>query len=92
MHALSCKIRGLVITRHNEIRDKLLYLSQRAFTSASVRAKPLIYQGRNRSKKEIYQGSDKDKETPGCVIVRGLWDHHVNAIIDVKLGDTDADS
>ena len=25
------------------------------------------------------------------MIVQGLWDHKVEAIIDVKLGDTDAD-
>ena len=31
-HALSLFTGGLVIARHNEIRDKLLYLSRRAFT------------------------------------------------------------
>ena len=45
-HALSCIIGGLVIARHNKIRDELLYLSRRDFTSASVRAEPLIHQGR----------------------------------------------
>ena len=25
-------------------------------------------------------------------MIRGLWDHQVDAIIDVKLGDTDADA
>ena len=38
------------------------------------------------------QGSDKDKETRGDVMVRGLWDRQVDTIIDVKLGDADADS
>ena len=32
MHTLSCSIRGLVIVRHKEIRDKILYQSQRIFT------------------------------------------------------------
>ena len=45
IHALSCSTGVLVIARHNEIRDKLLYLSRRAFTSASVRSEPLIHQG-----------------------------------------------
>ena len=27
----------------------------------------------------------------GDVMIQGLWDHQVNVIIDVKLGDADAD-
>ena len=68
-HAISCSIGGLVIARHNKIRDKLLYLSRRAFTSAYVRAKPLIHQGHTRSEQEIFQGSDKEKETQKDVMV-----------------------
>ena len=59
-HTLSCSIDGLVIMCHNKIHDKILYLSQRAFTSESVRAEPLIHQGRIRSEQEIHQGSDKE--------------------------------
>ena len=51
-----------------------------------------MHQGRTRSKQEIREGSDKDKETWGDVMVRGLWDRQVDAIIDVKIGDADADS
>ena len=92
MHALSCIIGGLVIAHHNKIRDKILYLSCWAFTSASLRAEPLIHQGRTRSELYIRQGSDNHKETRGGVMIRGLWNCHVDAIIDVKLGDTDADT
>ena len=69
MNAHSCCIGGLVIARHNKIRDELLYLSRRAFTSAYVHAKHLIHQVRTRSDQEIRQGSDKDKETQGGVVV-----------------------
>ena len=31
MNTLRCSIDGLVITHHNEICDKIIYLSQRAF-------------------------------------------------------------
>ena len=72
MHALSCSIGGLVIAHHKEIRDKLLYLSGRAFNSASVRAEPLIHQGHTRSEQEIHQGSNKEKETQVDVVVQGL--------------------
>ena len=91
-HALSCIIGGLVIAGHNKICDELLYLSQCAFTSASVRAEPLIHQGHTISEIEIRQGSDKHKDMRGDVIIRGLWDHQVDVIIDVKLGDADADT
>ena len=65
-HTLSCSIGGLIIACHNKIRDKLLYLSRRAFTSAYVRNKPLIRQGHTRSDQEIRQGSDKHKDTHGA--------------------------
>ena len=58
-------VASIVIAHHNEIRDKILYLSQCTFTSAYVRAEPLIHQGRTISEQEIRQGSDKDKETWG---------------------------
>ena len=71
-HVLSCSIGCLVIARHNEIRDKLLYLFQRSFTSEYVCAEPLIHQGRTRYDLEIRQGSDKHKDTEGDVMIRGL--------------------
>ena len=89
-HALSCSIYILVIARHNKICDKILYLTWRAFLSASVHDKTLIHQSRTRSEQDICQGSDKDKETQGDVIIRVLWDRHVDAFIDIKLGDSDA--
>ena len=91
-HALSCSIGGLVIACHKKICDELIYLSQRAFTSASVCAEPLIHQGRTRSEQEICQGSNKDKETWWDVMVQCLWYPQVDSVIDVKLGDADADS
>ena len=91
-HTLSCIIGGLVIACHKKIREELLYLYRRTFTSAYVRAEPLIHQGCTRSEQEIRQGSDKDKYTWGDLMIRGLWDRQVGAIIDIKLGDTDADT
>ena len=92
IHVLSCSIGGLVIARHKKIRDEILYLSRRAFTSAYVHDEPLIHQGHTRSEQEICQGSDKDKETRGDLMILGLWDHQVDAIIDVNIGESDADT
>ena len=91
-HAPSCSIGGLVIARHNEIFDELLYLYPHAFTSAYVCAETLMHQGHTRSKQYILQGSDKQKNTRGDVMTRGLWDRQVDAIIGVKIGEADADT
>ena len=91
-HTISCSIDGLFIACHNKIRGKLLYLSRHFFNSAYARSKLLIHQGHTRSEQEMCQGSDKDKETRWDVIVQFLWDIQVNTIIDVKLGDADADT
>ena len=90
--ALSCSTGGLVIACHKKIRDELLYLSQQVFTPVSVRAKHLTHKGCTRSELEICQLSDKDKNTWSEVVIRGLWDGQAEAIIEVKLGDTDIDS
>ena len=80
------------MAHHKKVCDKLIYLVLRAFTSASVCAEPLIHKSRTRSERERCQGSDKFKETRGDVIIQGLWDRNSDAIIYVKLGDSDADS
>ena len=87
---LICSKGVLVIPSHNKVSGKLFFLSRRAFTPSPVFVKPLIHQGRKRSDKEIRQGSDKDKEMRGYMMIRGLWDRQAEYIIDVKLGDTDA--
>ena len=68
-YTLICSIGGLVVARHNKIYDELLYLSEHDFNSASVRAEPPIHQGHTKSKQDIRQGSDKDKETREGVMV-----------------------
>ena len=89
---LICSTGSLVVARHNKISDENLYLVRRAFTPASVCVGPLIHQGRTRSEKDTRQGSGKEKETREDVMIRGLWDRQTEAIIDVKIGDTDLDS
>ena len=72
--------------------DKLLYLAQRAFISLSVRAEPLIHQGRIKSEREICQVGDKYKEMRGDITILGLLYLQAEATIDVKLVNTDTDS
>jgi hypothetical protein len=42
-HALGCKKGGLMIFRHNKVRDERANLASRAFTPSAVRDKPLIH-------------------------------------------------
>ena len=91
-HTLSCSIGGLIIACQKKICDKLLDPYRHDFNSESVYAEPLIHQGRTRSEQDICQGSDKNKDTRGGMMIRGLWDCQVDAIIDVKLGDAEADT
>ncbi len=45
-HGLACKHGGLVISRHNEIRDELSDLASKAFTPSAVRDEPKIHLSR----------------------------------------------
>ena len=74
------------------MRGELLYLACQAFTSESVRAKSLIHQDRIILERDIFHGSDKDKETRGYMMIQVLRDRPDEAIIYIKLGNADADS
>jgi hypothetical protein len=55
-HALACKKGGLVIFRHNEIRDELVNLAGKALTPSAVRDEPLIKPSRvKESEKRMLQ-------------------------------------
>ena len=61
-HALECKKGGLVILRHNEIRDELNDLASKAFSPSAVRDEPKIQNCRNsevKSDEDIKENSVK---------------------------------
>ena len=70
---------------------ELLYLAKLPFLSASVHNKTLIHQFRSISDGGILQGSDK-LDTRGEVIIWGLYGRHTDDIINIKLGNDDADT
>jgi hypothetical protein len=81
-HALECKKGGLVISRHNEIRDKLSNLASKALSPPAVRDEPKIHTCRNpeeKSDKENQANSVKSlfrnnlNEDRGDILIRGLW-------------------
>ena len=86
-HAHSCKNGGNIIARHDEIVAELVSLSTMAFKPNAVRAEPQIHTGSSTAKSD----SDSTVETSdrGDVLVRGLWSTGQDAILDIRVTDTD---
>ena len=90
-HVLSFSHWGLVISCRNEVCYELLYLARQAFPSNCVWGEPFIRQVHSRSDEEVRQGRG-GFDTRGDVLVRGLWESQTYSIINVRFGDTDADT
>jgi hypothetical protein len=96
-HALACKKGGLVIFRHNEIRDELIHLASKAFTPSAVRDEPLI-RGRSTENVNLCSPSETSDKQPtkqddrGDILLRGFWARGTECIVDVRVTDTDANS
>ena len=90
-HELICPNGGLVITRHNEIRDKIKHLANQALSPYCIRGKTLIHLGRSISEDEVRHGWSIP-ETQGDVSNRGLYEIQTETIIAIRFGDADADS
>ena len=75
-HALDCWKGGLVVRRHNEICDALACLAYK-----DVIGEPVVRDG--------------DADGPGLIAdlgVRGMWQPQGEALFDVRVVDTDAQS
>jgi hypothetical protein len=98
-HALQCKKGGLVIMRHNEIKDELCDLLSKALVPSAVRDEPRIHPCRPVEKtpapkepdpvRRINPQVDDDR---GDILVRGFWARGTDCIIDVCVMNTDAKS
>ena len=103
-HALVYKDGGLVVERHDEIKDELAELATLATSSIRVRDEPFIKIGRDTegtglpthanidsSKPNPPTGKEKDT-LRGDVLIHGLYDRSTSCIIDVRFTDTDQPS
>lgn len=52
IHAVTCMKGGLIITRHDEIRDELCNIGSKAFTPSAIRNKPNIHLGHKTEEEE----------------------------------------
>jgi hypothetical protein len=101
-HALKCKTGGLVISRHNEIRDELSDLAAKALSPSSVSDEPKIHNGRTLEGKiagDVKENpikrlfcNSKGMEDRGDILIRGLWARGTDCIIDVRITDVNVKS
>ena len=75
-HAMNSPDGGLVITRHNEIRDEIIHLAKQSFYPKCLCREPLIHLGRIISEEEVRHGGSIP-ETRGDVSIWGLWESQI---------------
>ena len=80
-HALSCRKGGLVIQRHNEVRDALGDLASLVWNK--VRREPVVREA------NYVTGSNALVADLG---IRGVWLPQAEALFDIRVVDTDAQS
>jgi hypothetical protein len=93
-HGLGCHTGGLMIGRHDDIQDELVYLASRAFKPSAVRDEPLINPCRSAEHLPVLEPLVRrihqtvDGEDHGDALVHGFWDHTTDCIFDVAVIDT----
>eukprot|EP00978_Attheya_sp_CCMP212_P020015 scaffold56827_cov52-Attheya_sp.AAC.2 len=94
---------GLVISRHDEIKDELGQLAGKALKPSAIRDEPLINNGR-----KVECSSDapteadlsttppspviRDNDNQGDLMIRGFWSRGTDCIVDVRITDLDSKS
>ena len=99
-HALGCRKGGLIILRHDEIKDELAELLSQALIPSAVRDEPSIQPGprvtRGAKTPENQSGSEatstEKSERRGDLLVRGLWERSKHCVIDVRVSDVNQPS
>ncbi|MGL4997609.1 MAG: hypothetical protein ACRC5T_01270, partial [Cetobacterium sp.] len=89
-HAMSCKKGGLVLIRHNDVKDEWHHLCAQALTPSAVSDEPLILHGQGRP--TVNADGEVPLELRGDVSAHGFWKRGTTAIFDVRITDTDAPS
>ena len=80
-HALSCRRGGLVIQRHNEVRDSIGDIASLAYHD--VIREPVVLE------------ADPANDVSALIAdlgISGLWQHQSEALLDIRVVDTDAHS
>ena len=96
-HSLNCKKDGLVILRHNELRDQLAALAAAAFTPSAVRLEPKINAPSTAPLGPTPVAPptptlDQSSNARGDLLVRGLVNSGTDTIIDFQVTHLDSQS
>ena len=83
-HSLVCALGGLVVSKHNTIRDALFELAEEAFGKSRVGNEPTIYP-------PGYKHPDANGQR-GDVSVMGLWARAIKCIIDAVVPHAESES
>ena len=88
-HALTCKTGGLVILRHNELRDEYQCLAQWAYSNSAVWEEPLINPTftPDPATNQVTALGDR-----GDLMIRGLFERGTDSILDFQIKHLDAPS
>eukprot|EP00956_Cyclotella_meneghiniana_P019699 scaffold34083_cov46-Cyclotella_meneghiniana.AAC.3 len=105
-HGLSCKTGGLVVARHNDVRNEWAHLCSLALGGSAFGTEPLIFYGTAAVPEGVATADDAAQapegeggtsraagdEARGDVGARGFWKRRMDCIFDVRLADLDAKS
>ena len=80
-HALKCKRGGLIIQRHNEIRDAVGDLANLVWSQ--VQREPVVRDAND---------SEGNPALVADLSIRGVWQPQTLALLDIRVVDTDAKS
>ena len=83
-HGLECKKGGIRTQSHDEIKFELQDLAARAFIPFVIRDEPQSYPGRSADVEET-EGTSTSAEERGDLLIRNLWEHQTDCILDVRI-------
>ena len=86
-HAMVCRHGGLIIQRHNEIRD--LEAEMLRMVCTDVETEPVLQEITG---EELNRGANKAPDARLDVHARGFWDRQQSAFFDVRVCHPNADS
>ena len=87
-HAQKCKNGGNIIARHDELISEIVSIGTMAFKASAVRAEPQINL-RSSTAPSTNARTPVETDDRGDVLIRGLWSNGQDAIIDIRVTDTD---
>lgn len=93
-HALNCRKGGLIIRRHDDLKEELGFLAGLATNPSAIRDEPLINlcpyncDGEGSPANQ----SNRDNRERGDLLIPSLWRRGFDCIVDVQMNNLDATS